>query len=72
MTYLIAGSILAIVLSAVFLILGWVGANETLIYLSIAASVAAAVCLALAYSRSRGAAPPLVAPPAEEDPPAKG
>ena len=66
MTYLILGSIVCIAASAAFLIFGWVGANETLIYLSIAASIGAAVCLALAYSKSRGAAPTLVAPPSEE------
>ena len=55
MTYLIIGSIVAIAASAAFLIFGWVGANEILIYLSIAASIGAAVCLALAFSRSRSA-----------------
>lgn len=53
MTYLIIGSIVAIAASAAFLIFGWMGANEILIYLSIAASIGAAVCLALAFSRSR-------------------
>ena len=56
MTYLIIGSIVAIAASAAFLIFGWVGANEILIYLSIAASIGAAVCLALAFSRSRSTA----------------
>lgn len=57
MTFLIVGSIVAIAASAAFLIFGWVGANEILIYLSIAASIGAAVCLALAFSRSRTAPP---------------
>ena len=52
-TIMIAGSIILIVASAVALVLGWVGANETLIWVSIAASVGAAVCLALAYYRSK-------------------
>lgn len=53
MTALIGGSILLIVASAAVLIFGWIGANENLIWGSIAASVAAAVCLALAYAKSR-------------------
>lgn len=53
MTALIAGSILLIVASAVALVLGWVGSNETLVWTSVIASVGAAVCLALAYYRSR-------------------
>lgn len=55
MTGLIAGSIGLIVLSAVALVFGWLGASETLIYLSIAASVGAAVTLALAFGKSRTA-----------------
>ena len=35
---MIAGSIILIVASAVALVLGWVGADETLIWVSIAAS----------------------------------
>lgn len=42
-----------IVLSALTLVLGWLGANETFIWISIAASVGAAVCLALAFQRGR-------------------
>ena len=53
MTGLIAGAILLIVLSAVTLIFGWIGSNETLIWASIAGSVGSAVCLALAYYRSK-------------------
>jgi hypothetical protein len=53
MTGLIAGAILLIVGSAVALIFGWIGSNETLIWTSIAGSVGAAVCLALAYYRSK-------------------
>ena len=53
MTGLIAGAILLIVASAAALIFGWIGSNETLIWISIAGSVGAAVCLALAYYRSK-------------------
>lgn len=53
MTYLIGASILLILASAVSLVMGWVGANENLIWFSILASVVSAVCLALAYFRSR-------------------
>lgn len=53
MTGLIAGAILLIVASAVTLIFGWIGSNETLIWTSIAGSVGAAICLALAYYRSK-------------------
>jgi hypothetical protein len=52
-TGLIAGSILLIVASAVALVLGWIGSNEALIWTSVAASVGAAICLALAYYQSR-------------------
>jgi len=55
-TWLIAGSILGIVASAVSLGFGWIGANEVLVWTSIAFSVTSAVCLALAYSRSRAEA----------------
>lgn len=53
MTALIAGSIAAILISAGTLVFGWLGANESLIWTSIVASVTAAVLLALAYARSR-------------------
>lgn len=53
MTYLIAGAVLLIVGSAISLVAGWIGANETFIWVSIFASVGAALCLALAYHRSR-------------------
>jgi len=55
LTGLIAGSIGLIVLSAVALVFGWIGANETFIYVSIASSVGAAVTLALAFGKSRTA-----------------
>lgn len=58
MTYLILGSIGLIVVSAIALVAGWIGSNESLIWISVGASVGAAVCLALAYYRSRTAAPP--------------
>ncbi|MFP5297467.1 MAG: hypothetical protein ACLGHL_00575 [Actinomycetota bacterium] len=65
MTALIAGSLVLIVASAVVLVFGWIGANESLIWASIAASVAAAVCLALAYAKSR-------TPVTKRNPPPKG
>jgi hypothetical protein len=64
-TALIASSILLIGVSAAALTLGWIDENGALIWLSIAASVASGICLALAYYRSRtvAAAPP---PPASD------
>ncbi|MGH2747063.1 MAG: GlsB/YeaQ/YmgE family stress response membrane protein [Actinomycetota bacterium] len=53
MTLLIGGSILLIAGSAIALAFGWVTSDESLIWTSIAASVGAAVLLALAYNRSR-------------------
>lgn len=53
MTLLIGGSILLIAASAIALAFGWVTSDESLIWTSIAASVGAAVLLALAYYRSR-------------------
>lgn len=64
MTTLIAVSIALIVGSAAVLVFGWIGANESLIWGSIAASVAAAVCLALAYAKAR-------TPAARRNPPPK-
>lgn len=56
MTALIGGSLLLIVVAAVALTMGWVGANESLIWTSIAASVGAAVMLSLGYYRSKAEA----------------
>lgn len=53
MTYLLGGAIGLILLSAVVLVFGWAGSNENLVWMSVLASVGAAVCLALAYYRSR-------------------
>lgn len=53
MTSLIFGSISLIVVSAIALVAGWIGSNESLIWISVIASVGAAVSLALAYYRSR-------------------
>jgi hypothetical protein len=53
MTVLIGASVLLIAGSAVALVFGWTGADQTLIWTSIAATAAAAVTLALAYFRSR-------------------
>jgi hypothetical protein len=65
-TALIAGSIVLIGLSAGALALGWIGSSTELIWVSIGASVGSAVCLALAYYRSRTAArAPAVVPSPE-------
>ena len=53
MTALIGGSMLLIALAAITLVIGWIGADPPLIWVSIAASVVAAVLLALGYYRSR-------------------
>lgn len=55
MTGLIAGSIGLIVVSALALVFGWIGASEALIYVSILCSIGAAVTLALAFYKSRTA-----------------
>jgi hypothetical protein len=64
-TWLIAGSILGIVASAVSLGFGWLNGSAALVWISIAFSVASAICLALAYYRSRAeaASPPVIDPP---------
>jgi hypothetical protein len=64
-TWLIAGSILGIVASAVSLGFGWLNGSAPLVWMSIIFSVAAAVFLALAYYRSRAeaASPPVIDPP---------
>lgn len=56
MTALIGGSLLLIAGSAIALVVGWTSADESLIWTSIAASVAAAVMLSLGYYRSRAEA----------------
>jgi hypothetical protein len=53
MTALIGGSMLLIAGSAIALVFGWISAEETLIWTSIGASVAAGILLALGYSRSK-------------------
>lgn len=53
MTSLVGVSVLLIAGSAVALVFGWATANESLIWTSIAASVASGVALALAYGRAR-------------------
>lgn len=53
MTGLIFASIGLIVASAIALVTGWISSNESLIWVSVIASVGAAICLALAYNRSR-------------------
>ena len=53
MTALIGGSVLLIAGSAIALVFGWITAEAVLIWLSIGASVAAGILLALGYARSR-------------------
>ncbi len=48
-------SVLLIAGSAIALVFGWIAADQSLIWTSIAATTAAAVTLSLAYFRSRGA-----------------
>lgn len=57
MTSLVGASVLLIAGSALALVFGWVTANESLIWTSIAASVASGVALALAYGRARSESP---------------
>ena len=68
MTALIGGSLLLIVVAAVALAMGWVGANESLIWTSIVASVGAAVMLSLGYYRSKAEAGRRPAPRPEPTP----
>lgn len=68
MTALIGGSLLLIVVAAVALAMGWVGANESLIWTSIVASVGAAVMLSLGYYRSKAEASRRPAPRPEPTP----
>ena len=53
MTALIGGSMLLIALAAITLVIGWIGADPPLIWVSIGSSVLAAVLLALGYYRSK-------------------
>ncbi len=53
MTTLIGASVLLIAGSTIMLVLGWITAEPGLIWTSILGSVAAGVCLALGYSRSK-------------------
>jgi hypothetical protein len=50
---LIVGSLLLLAISAVTLGFGWVGANSSLVWVSIACSVGTAVALTVAYSKSK-------------------
>jgi hypothetical protein len=52
-TALIGGALLLIALSAITLVIGWISADPPLIWVSIGASVVAAVLLALGYYRSK-------------------
>lgn len=72
MTVLIGASVLLIAGSAIALVFGWAGADQSLIWTSIAATAAAAVTLSLAYVRSRTApAPTRRSPEREPEPEAK-
>src|SRR3989337_2680132 len=71
MTSLVGASVLLIAASAVALIFGWVTADESLIWTSIAASVAYGVALALAYGRGRQELPATKATPSTEATPTK-
>ena len=53
MTALVGGSMLLIALAAITLVIGWIGADPPLIWISIGSSVLAAVLLALGYYRSK-------------------
>ncbi|MBW3594941.1 MAG: hypothetical protein KY391_05130 [Actinobacteria bacterium] len=53
MTALIGGALVLIAAAAITLVIGWIGADPPLIWVSIGASVVAAVLLALGYHRSR-------------------
>jgi hypothetical protein len=67
MTVLIGASVLLIAGSAVALVFGWTGADQSLIWTSIAATAAAAVALSLAYFRSRSTPAPARAAAAPTD-----
>ena len=56
MTALIAGSLVMLSAAAAALVLGWLQASGPLVWLSITASTATGLLLALAYARSRQAA----------------
>ena len=53
MTQLIAASLGLIVVSSIALVFGWGMVSSALIWLSVLSSAGAAICLALAYYRSR-------------------
>lgn len=53
MVGLIAGSLVLLALASVTLGFGWVGANSTLVWVSILCSASTAVALAAAYSKSK-------------------
>lgn len=70
MTVLIGASVLLIAASAIALVFGWTGADQSLIWTSIAATAAAAVALSLAYFRSRNEPAGARAPAGSSAPPA--
>ena len=53
MTTLLVGSLVLIIAAAGSIVLGWANSAEFLIYVSIGATAGVAVCLAIAYNRSR-------------------
>lgn len=53
MTALVGGALLLIAAAAITLVIGWIGADASLIWVSIGASAVAAILLALGYYRSK-------------------
>lgn len=53
MTALVGGALLLIAAAAITLVIGWIGADPALIWISIGASAVAAILLALGYYRSK-------------------
>lgn len=53
MTWLLTGSLVSLFTAALTLGFGWLGANGTLVWVSIGCSIATALLLAIAYTRSK-------------------
>ncbi|MGH2698537.1 MAG: hypothetical protein ACRDJL_04970, partial [Actinomycetota bacterium] len=53
MVGLIAGSLVLLMVASITLGFGWVGANSTLVWVSIACSAGTAIALTAAYSKSK-------------------
>ena len=63
----LAVSLLLLVVSGATLAVGWLQASETLTYVSVAAAIAAGLCLPFAYAFSRAEAKRLVRPEDADD-----